>query len=718
MASPGQRRRKCGHAMALFDTHSHCARCREKGKGQDFCVENPTSADKCPICTTFTSDQRLQLATPAYKIKKDKREAKAADSTPSKDEELVDPASVAVIGAVDNQGTVKTSVSAPPPDKKPKKESKKDTKKVKSPSSTASTSQPTSDDRFNDLDNKWSERFSRLEALILAKSFEPSFTSDVKVAPSHSPPQTQNITEPFIRPSTSLPGSGFSAEKHQPTSKAVTSSQTSSNQFTGTGFSATKHQPASQTKSSRPTSTVKFTGQGSSATSHQPGSQTKSHRPGTVDYGTDPQITHRPLATDRSLSSDPADTGSPALHQTRRDSVSSLSSEAASLSDQPPLDLYAEEEGELSEDPDQSVTDQDHPVSEEQNYRDTMQGIRSFMAWSNIPEMDNPTSTSDDNPFAGPKTAPPGKVSVKMPTEDWLCRKLAKLNLTLVEGYPTRGSEPGGLAKDVFLRPAKSQSRWYGLHTEPTTNPSQLSHWSTDASKLNSSYGRIAKYTGLSSTPPASRRISQETLRRWERSAREASVICNQTASFNRCLFKVQQQMKDQLKVVKSENKGKGSANFTAAADELNYLIDFNSSISQAAAKAMEHLSDFVFVSMGNLTLVRRDAYLSHLRTGIKPDTLTALRSAPLHIATLFPEAVVKRAEEDIAQFESKGHSTSSHNKGRYHPYERHDKKSSYKDSRSDKPAWKTIGKRNSKRGRGRASTYSSRPAKGQQSYK
>ena len=49
MASPGQRRGKCGHAMALFDTHTHCARCREKGKGQDFCVENPTSADKCPF---------------------------------------------------------------------------------------------------------------------------------------------------------------------------------------------------------------------------------------------------------------------------------------------------------------------------------------------------------------------------------------------------------------------------------------------------------------------------------------------------------------------------------------------------------------------------------------------------------------------------------------------------------------------------------------------
>ena len=81
MASPGQRRGKCGHAMALFDTHSHCARCREKGKGQDFCVENPQSSDKCPICQSFTAEQILQISTPAYKIKKEKREAKTTDST-------------------------------------------------------------------------------------------------------------------------------------------------------------------------------------------------------------------------------------------------------------------------------------------------------------------------------------------------------------------------------------------------------------------------------------------------------------------------------------------------------------------------------------------------------------------------------------------------------------------------------------------------------------
>ena len=328
----------------------------------------------------------------------------------------------------------------------------------------------------------------------MAKSFEPTFSSKVKVTPTNSPPHdVENVSEPFIRPSTSKPtGTGFSAEKHQATSKAVTSQQASTAKFPGTGFSANKHQPASQTISHRPTSTARFTGQGSSAIVHQPTSQTKFNRPTTT---TDPSAklqstgegdvnrpySDRPAATDQPLSSEPADTGSPALHRSRRDSISSLSSEAGSmLSDNPPLDLYTEE-GELSEDQDQPVTDTDQPVSEEQNYRDTMQGIRSFMGWSHIPEMDSTASTSDDNPFAGPKTVTPGKVSVKMPTEDWLCRKMTKLNLTLVEGYPSRGSEASGLAKDVFLRPSRTQSKWYGLHTDPKAESSQISYLNTDA---------------------------------------------------------------------------------------------------------------------------------------------------------------------------------------------------------------------------------------------
>ena len=287
---------------------------------------------------------------------------------------------------------------------------------------------------------------------------------------------------------------------------------------------------------------------------------------------------------------------------------------------------------------------------------------------------------------------------------------MGKLNLTLTEGYPSRSSEAGGLLKDHFVRPPKSQSKWY--HFVPSQkNPDQqtgkiVTAWSTDASKINSTYSRVAKAAGIASTPPASRQISQDNLRRWEKSAREASTFCNQAAAFNRCLYKVQDSMQSHLKIMKSElSKGKSSGKVSHSADELQFLLNFNSSITQSMAKTLEHLTDFVFVS-----------YLSHLKMGIKPDTLAALRTGPLHIPTLFPDAALKQAEQDIANFESKGQ-VQSGKKGRFHPYEHHGKRTDYR--KADRPAWKNIGNRSqNKKGKGKASYYTSRPAKGQQSYK
>ena len=90
-------------------------------------------------------------------------------------------------------------------------------------------------------------------------------------------------------------------------------------------------------------------------------------------------------------------------------------------------------------------------------------------------------------------------------------------------------------------------------------------------------------------------------------------MICNQAASFNKCLFSVQQGMQDQLKAIQTESKGKSASKVATATDELQFLMDFHTSITQALAKTMEPLTDFNFVSMGNLTLARRDSYLSHV---------------------------------------------------------------------------------------------------------
>ena len=125
--------------------------------------------------------------------------------------------------------------------------------------------------------------------------------------------------------------------------------------------------------------------------------------------------------------------------------------ETDSNSDLPPLDIFVEE-GELSDqDPDVTATDPNQTLSEEQSYRETMRRIRSFMGWTHIPNMNTATSTSDDNSFAGTKTQPAGKVSVRMATDEWLCIKMGKLDLTLVEGYPSHNSEASGLLKDQFV---------------------------------------------------------------------------------------------------------------------------------------------------------------------------------------------------------------------------------------------------------------------------
>ena len=96
-------------------------------------------------------------------------------------EALVDPATVSVIGAVDEQGTVKSPASAAPPEKKPKKE--KSSSSVKS--SKPSQSKASADVKIAELDQKWSDRFNCLEALLMARTFEPTFSSTVKVTLTH-----------------------------------------------------------------------------------------------------------------------------------------------------------------------------------------------------------------------------------------------------------------------------------------------------------------------------------------------------------------------------------------------------------------------------------------------------------------------------------------------------------------------------------------------------
>ena len=81
------------------------------------------------------------------------------------------------------------------------------------------------------------------------------------------------------------------------------------------------------------------------------------------------------------------------------------------------------------------------------------------MGWHHIPDYDNSAASMDDNPFAGSRVKRTGKVSVRLPVDEWLCRKMEKLNLTVAEGYPSSNSENSGLLHDQFVRDLSLSSR-------------------------------------------------------------------------------------------------------------------------------------------------------------------------------------------------------------------------------------------------------------------
>ena len=155
--------------------------------------------------------------------------------------------------------------------------------------------------------------------------------------------------------------------------------------------------------------------------------------------------------------------------------------------------------------------------------------------------------------------------------------------------------------------------------------------------------------------------------------------------------------MTTQLKLLQNEKgKGKSTGKIHQAIEELDFLITFNKSITQAMARTMQDLSEGIFINVANLTLTRRDSYLDYLKAGIKQDTLNALRTAPLHTSALFPDHLITKAEEEIRHHEEKRTSGPSHKGSQhFHPYHQPGKQQQPdQDRKSGLPAWKQLGRR------------------------
>ena len=196
--------------MAGFDLHDKCARCRDKRIGEDNCV-----LDKpCPICDVFSDSQKELLATPSYRIRKDKKAGL-----------LVSPKDVTVISSVDNE-PVFHSPSGPSA-----QSSAKPPSTISSAMASSSADQSTglvTSEQFMAMSDKWAEQFARMEALLSLGNIFSTPVSNVKPVDSQRLISETPFWPPATRPTglVQVPVAVEASVNSASTSKTVESKDT------------------------------------------------------------------------------------------------------------------------------------------------------------------------------------------------------------------------------------------------------------------------------------------------------------------------------------------------------------------------------------------------------------------------------------------------------------------------------------------------------------
>ena len=179
MSSPGQKRRTCGHVMAVFDNHKKCACCRDKGVGDDPCVKK----QECKICQALTPAQLKQLSTLTYQSRNERELKSSSDSLASATPTLVHPSDISVLGRVHKESDGSSAVS---------KKKRTDPSPTPKASSRKKSSSKSRSDDLKELYEKWCERFAKLEAMLVSKTFT------VPVNPVQNPPSVVTGDQPFF----------------------------------------------------------------------------------------------------------------------------------------------------------------------------------------------------------------------------------------------------------------------------------------------------------------------------------------------------------------------------------------------------------------------------------------------------------------------------------------------------------------------------------------
>ena len=172
-----------------------------------------------------------------------------------------------------------------------------------------------------------------------------------------------------------------------------------------------------------------------------------------------------------------------------------------------------------------------------------------------------------------------------------------RLNLTVAEGYLSRSQDSAGVKRYQFVKVPKTQSKCYKMHLMKPEGPHRpgrsVFSWRNTEAKVNSQFPRITRAAAYPATGPPSRAISQESLRRWERTAREDSYIINHAAGFNRCSTELQDKMSQNIALLCScLNKGKAPKEVTNALNDLLDLMAFHQWVSVAMGTSLQHIAD------------------------------------------------------------------------------------------------------------------------------
>ena len=167
--------------MAIIDMHDKCARCRDKLIGEDKCVLKKP----CAVCDGFSESQRELLATPTYRIRKDKKAGL-----------LMSPKEVTVISTVDSEPTFQPPYSASAQPSAQPEDSPPFT--MPSSSSAAPTMNYVTSDQLLAISDKWSEQFAWMEALLSQGNIFSTPVSAVKPIDS----QALISKNPFVPPAT------------------------------------------------------------------------------------------------------------------------------------------------------------------------------------------------------------------------------------------------------------------------------------------------------------------------------------------------------------------------------------------------------------------------------------------------------------------------------------------------------------------------------------